>query len=59
MTTWILIVSFATGFSSGFEYAIPNLVSYAECARVATQIPENKYGSGGGKTFKCIEVYTK
>lgn len=57
MTTWILIVSFATGFSSGFEYAIPNLVSYAECVRVSTQIPENKYG--GEKTFKCIEVYTK
>ena len=56
MTTWILIVSLATGTNYGFEYAIPNLVSYAECARVATQIPAAMFGE---KTFKCIEVYSK
>ena len=54
MNTWVLIVYFATGAHTGFEYAIPNLKSYVECARVASQIPENRYG--GTKYFKCIEV---
>lgn len=52
---WVLIVTFVTGWDSGYEYAIPNLPSYSECVRVSKLILVPQYSSSG-PTFKCIEV---